>query len=602
MLLTSVVITTLYFNTKLLDPFNTPKLAIILMSSSWLFGHLILSYLSSRIILKSIEALILIICGTFIISLTLTLVMTDVFVIGLIGETQRRNGYLAYFSLTIIFLFTSRFMNSIQIHKLFKTSIVFGLILGIYGILQISGRDFVSWNNPYNSMIATVGNPNFASSLLAILVLLSSSAILQSYISNFYKILAILFIFLALISIIKSDSRQGLIVVGFGYIFYLSIIILFSKSRIKFYVLPIFLSIFLLSILGMLQKGPLTQYLYKDSVSVRGFYWRAGLKMFQDDPVFGVGLDRYGSSFKLWRESEYSVRYGFDITSSNAHNTFIQLFATGGFFVGLSYLIIVFTTFIIGIKLVQNSAPEMRKVSLGVLTSYFGFQCQSFISIDNIGVSIWGWLLGGTIIGLYVDQKKKLITDDKYTTFKNRPPFSHFSLLQPLISAIVLIPAVWGSILLLQMESKSYEIRVIVESGLVDQEREIIFQKVRELEKNVISDPFYIFQGATSLVNAGYLNEAYALILKLSSADPVNLYYLDWLARYHKSTNNLVEEIDIRNQITKFDPWNAKNLFALGELYELSGNKVLAQEYFSKIIKFAGKTELSDLARSKLVK
>ena len=48
--------------------------------------------------------------------------------------------------------------------------------------------------------------------------------------------------------------------------------------------------------------------------------------------------------------------------------------------------------------------------------------------------------------------------------------------------------------------------------------------------------------------------------------------------------------------------WNAKNLFRLGELYELSENNVLAKDYFNKIIMFAGKTDIANLARDKLAK
>jgi hypothetical protein len=54
-----------------------------------------------------------------------------------------------------------------------KMAILTGGILSIYGLMQINGNDFVAWNNPYNSMIATLGNPNFASSLLALIALIS---------------------------------------------------------------------------------------------------------------------------------------------------------------------------------------------------------------------------------------------------------------------------------------------------------------------------------------------------------------------------------------------------------------------------------------------
>ena len=110
-----------------------------------------------------------------------------------------------------------------------------------------------------------------------------------------------------------------------------------------------------LAIFGMLQKGPLTGLLYKPSVSVRGYYWNAAIEMFKSNPLTGVGFDSYGYYFKEFRSIEYPLRYGFELTSSNAHNTFLQLFATGGFFLGISYLTLVISTLLVGLKLVKKS-------------------------------------------------------------------------------------------------------------------------------------------------------------------------------------------------------------------------------------------------------
>ena len=62
--------------------------------------------------------------------------------------------------------------------------------------------------------------------------------------------------------------------------------------------LAVFFLVLVCSVLGMLQKGPLQNLLYKDSVSVRGFYWRAAIEMLKSEPLFGVGSDRYGSFFR----------------------------------------------------------------------------------------------------------------------------------------------------------------------------------------------------------------------------------------------------------------------------------------------------------------
>jgi hypothetical protein len=162
------------------------------------------------------------------------------------------------------------------------------------------------------------------------------------------------------------------------------------------------------SILGMLQVGPLQDLLYKGSVSVRGYYWRAGIEMFQQNPLMGVGMDRYGAYFKEYREVGYPLAYGFDITSSNAHNTFIQFFATGGFLLGTTYLLL--NGFILwrGIAGVRQFTGNNRLLITGLLAAWVAFHSQSLISIDNIGVSIWGWVLGGSIIGLSVSDPESV--------------------------------------------------------------------------------------------------------------------------------------------------------------------------------------------------
>jgi hypothetical protein len=57
----------------------------------------------------------------------------------------------------------------------FKSNIFYNAILLVsifissYAYLQSTGQDFVNWNNPYNSIIVTLGNPNFASAIMAVL-------------------------------------------------------------------------------------------------------------------------------------------------------------------------------------------------------------------------------------------------------------------------------------------------------------------------------------------------------------------------------------------------------------------------------------------------
>lgn len=212
-LLLGVAVVTIYINTNAADPFNTPKLILLLIVSGWLFGHLLDSYRENPIILRSQNSLYLGAAIFFVGAMLFATLLTDVQITGLIGDTQRRNGLLQYVALIIIFLFASRTINFQNSFRIIRVAIITGLILSSYGLMQVFGNDFIKWDNPYNSMISTVGNPNFASAILAILASLSFFGIFIKRIPNSYKLIAVIVVFMALLAIIRSESRQGLLIV-----------------------------------------------------------------------------------------------------------------------------------------------------------------------------------------------------------------------------------------------------------------------------------------------------------------------------------------------------------------------------------------------------
>jgi O-antigen ligase len=191
--------------------------------------------------------------------------------------------------------------------------------------MQTTGKDFVDWNNPYNSLIGTVGNPNFAAALMAVMGVIIFSTIFNSGFKIQLRIYGAIMAALLLIAIYKSNARQGLISYFLGVGIFLVIWLWGKSKKLGIIATLIGSGIFIFSVLGMLQIGPFEKYLYKASVSIRGYYWRAGIEMLSNHPFFGVGIDRYGAYFKEYREIKYPLTYGFELTSTNAHNTFIQL-------------------------------------------------------------------------------------------------------------------------------------------------------------------------------------------------------------------------------------------------------------------------------------
>jgi O-antigen ligase len=474
-------------------------------------------------------------------------------------------------------------------------TVITGSIFASYAFLQTTGRDFVSWNNPYNSIIGTVGNPNFASAVMSVMGVIIFSLIFVSGIHSGYRVAAAAFSIALMFLIVQSDSRQGILSfsIGAGLII---IVLLFTKSKVLgVLALSGGVIVVVYSILGMLQIGPLQELLYKRSVSVRGYYWRAGIEMFQQNPIVGVGMDRYGAYFKEFREVGYPLSYGFNITSSNAHNTFIQFFATGGFFLGTAYLFL--NGFILwrGIVGIRKFTGNNRLLVTGFLAAWVAFQSQSLISIDNIGVSIWGWVLGGSIVGLSVSNPDSDMQDQKQFLGKK----SEINLKRVFTSSTFTILIVILVSFLYIGESNTYKANVRFEN-----QDQVTRESFRQLQINAINtplnDPNYSLSRAFALVQSGFIDEGMKIANDIYERDLRNLDALNGLALLNEGLNKKSEALTYRLKIAEMDPWDAVNFLAIGKIYKEQGNLVASAEMLNKILSFASSDPIAAQAKAEL--
>lgn len=589
-ILGGLLVTTLYFQSNLADPFNSPKLWVILFIAAWLTGYLFIfrSVITSNRQIRVYSLLLL----AFIGSAGLTTAATDFKYVGIFGETQRRNGLLTYLALALIGLASAVFIRFFNVKRLYFVIFMTGVIFASYAFLQTTGRDFIKWNNPYNAIIGTVGNPNFASALMAIMGVVTFTIIFLRQLHLIYRIAAGLLSVIFMLLIIQSNSRQGILSFLIGVGIFL-IIWLFQKSKyFGFTALVGGVIISIIAILGMLQKGPLQDLLYKDSVSVRGYYWRAGIEMFQQNPLFGVGMDRFGAYFKEYREVGYPLSYGFEITSSNAHNTFIQFFATGGLLLGVTYLIL--NGFILwqGIISLKKQRGVNRIYLSGLFSAWIAFHSQSLISIDNIGVSVWGWVLGGAIIGLSISGADSNNNDQKYFTSKQ----SKINLSRVFISSTATFIILILVTFLYRGEVNSYQA-----NAAFDPQDQIARQNFKELQLKAINTPLndanYSLNRAIALLQAGFIEEGLAIAEKLQANDPRNLDVLNGLALLSEDLKKDSQALTYRLKMVELDPWNAVNYLAIGKIYKSQGNLVEAKVMLEKIMSFAAGDPISTQAQ-----
>ena len=595
-ILGGLIAVTLYFQTNLNDPFNSPKLWILLIVAAWLLGYV---FSFRRVILANRDLkLTLYLVLSFISVAFVATLMTDFKYVAFFGETQRRNGFLSYFALGTILIATSVFIRMFNIKRLFIVTYFVATISAIYALMQTSGNDFVKWNNPYNSIIGTVGNPNFAAAVMAIMGVIVFSSLFISEFAIYTRVYGVLIALLLLFLIYKSNARQGLLSYSLGIGVFLLIWLLGINRKLGILAAGFSLILFVFAVLGMLQVGPLERYLYKPSVSVRGHYWRTGIEMLIEKPLFGVGMDRYGAFFKQYRDVNYPLTYGFDITSTNAHNTFIQFFATGGIFLGASYLILngyILRRAIVGLKKLDGNN---RLFLAGVLSAWIAFQAQSLVSIDNIGISIWGWVLGGSVIGLSISSTTSLAEDRKY--FIGRQ--NDVNLGRVLISSIAAILAVSIVTLLYRAENNTYNSRVSINS-----QDQVIRANFKQLQLKTINsplnDPNYSLNCAIALVGAGFIEDGLAIAKKIYNDDPRNLDAINGLALVSEQLGNFPDAIFYRLKMVELDPWNAVNYLELGKDYKETGDLLKSKAMLEKILSFSTGTiggPIADQAKTAL--
>lgn len=586
---------TLIFVPEMADPFNTPKLIFLAIISSWYLGHLINSYRLNRFPLRSVDGFTLLLASAFIISMFVSAIFTKPLLIALIGDTQRRNGLLFYLSAIIIFLYIVRKTTFESAIIVVKVVIFTASVLSIYGLMQISGNDFINWVNPYNQMISTLGNPNFASALLAVFAVFLFLGLFLKSLPKFYRYISLVVLLFSFICIVLSESRQGLLVFIFALLFFILFFVMNQKNHFKIMILPTTILIFALAIIGMLQKGPFASLLYKDSVSVRGYYWRAGLEMFKANIFTGVGLDRYEPYFKFYREPGYSLKYGYEIGSSNAHNVVIQLFATGGIFVGITYLFLLGFVLVQGIRLVRGTSGENHLIAMILLSAWLGFQSQAIISIDNIGLSVWGWLVSGLIVGLARAQE-----ENSHLSSTEKTPAQNFrivkvNLLQPTISILATAPILILSIFLIRAETDLYTLKSIV-SAPSEESKPYGLMYASKVLSNPLADSNYRFDASMILIKLGYIQEGNNAFNSLFDSDPDNLLYLNIVANNEEKNKNLKSALKFRKKISLLDPWNVDNKVKLSKLYLQMDDLINAKLIKDNLVTFAAdKSEVKEL-------
>jgi O-antigen ligase len=330
----------------------------------------------------------------------------------LFGSYGRNTGLVTYFAFSLLFAVSMVASNTAFLNRFLVTTLMVGVASLGYGVIQAVGADPIDWVNQYSPVFGFLGNPNFQSSLLGILGSVVFTQLLSGSVKAQIKCAYLVYLVVTVYVIRETASQQGFLVLLIGSVISLGVFV-YGKSRALGYsYLGLAAVGFVAVLIGTLNKGPLASLLYKDSVTYRGDYWRAGWKMTVENPIFGVGLDSYGDWYRRSRTIEATLRRGPDVTSNAAHNVFLDISAYGGFPLMLIYIALIVLVVISSVKVFKRS-QGFNAGFVGLVAGWVAFQAQSIISINQIGLALWGWVLSGLIIGYEINTRGEITVSEK---------------------------------------------------------------------------------------------------------------------------------------------------------------------------------------------
>jgi hypothetical protein len=277
-----------------------------------------------------------------------------------------------------------------------------------YCLWAIVFGDFIPWNNPYGNILGTFGNPNFIGAFLGLFAASLVAYTFKKGVRLELRIGSALVFLIAIYEIVDSSAIQGRVVVaaGMGIVGFYLVRSKFESvfAQIGYLLVATVGGTF--ALLGALQIGPLTKYIYKTSVSLRGEYWQAGWNMGSDHPLTGVGFDAYGDWYRRARDTQALVMPGPNTVTNAAHNVPFDVFAFGGWPLFSVYIAILLLSVIAIIKVTLRT-KAYDGVFVTLTTAWVCYQLQSIISINQIGLAVWGWLFGGALIAYEIATRSK---------------------------------------------------------------------------------------------------------------------------------------------------------------------------------------------------
>jgi putative inorganic carbon (HCO3(-)) transporter len=398
----AVVLTCVLFTREALDPVNVLKLTALALAAVALVGLAVFRVVRHRIATLpwSPAGVIGAVLGLAFVVSAIAAPVTSTAVVGTYG---RNSGLIAYLSALVLFFVGLRVFGGSGARVLVGGVVAAGLFTAVYGLFQKAGIDAIPWNNPFNPIIASLGNPNFASGYLGVAASVAAGGALYDGWTRGWRAACAVTALLCLLAATLSASVQGPIAAAGGLFVVAVGLALNSRSSLR---RPLLAGLGGLALLGLAvlvvgaaaKAGPAAGLFSDVGSEARTYYWGAALQMFRDNPLLGVGLDQYGNFWRTARSPESVAALGGTQYSDAAHSVPLQMLAQGGLMLGLAYAAFVGVVLVALVRGLLRLRGSERMLLATVGAGWAAYQVQSAVSIDQVPLVVLHFALAGGVV------------------------------------------------------------------------------------------------------------------------------------------------------------------------------------------------------------
>jgi hypothetical protein len=578
--LLAIFLVPIFIFPRMADPFNLPKELALFVLAIGGITHFLLS--AKQRFLGSVN---LIIYGLILLIVAVSMLSDTTLSRVLFGLPGRSNGLIYYVSLLALLFVAKNCFISSRFENRILMAIQFPFLFNIiYALVQLAGRDPIPWANPYNPIIGTLGNPNFAASFLA------ASAIFYAFLC--YKThTAIRFFYLVCAGIslglsALTESIQGILLFVIAIFVFLFIQIRFKSKRLAsiLFTSSFFVSSFLF--FGFLGYGPLSMF-REYTFALRLQYWIIAVKSAISSPMIGLGTDSYVEGFRLFRSKYLVNNYSVELLADSAHSVPLNIAANFGSIVFLLYCTLLLVISYVSVRRTLLNHGKFDVYSIFTVL-WLALLIQSFISIEQIGLSTTQMIIGGFLLNEHWKSASSVLksneknggtasksmgrqSDRYFREYKGELSFAAIA-----IAFIIVLPIFREDIALNEIKGAT------VTPEISDQEVEDQFERFSFYTKEEWNRGVWLYN---FLLNSRRVQASNELLNEMINKDKSASEALDQLSKVHLSENRLSDARQTYLRILKLDPLNAKARIALAEVEKKLGNTMGSQVVLREVVR-----------------